>query len=258
MTNITSRDNKILKLARSLKSKKARQENGLYFVEGKIMCQEAIDFLPDHIYAVLVSDNFEEKNEAFIKKLDESGKQIYTMRENLFEEVCDTETPQGIGVIVKMSQKELKIEDCSLLLALDGVSEPGNLGTIVRTAEAADVDGIILFKGCADLYNPKVVRSTMGSLFRMPCMTGISPDFLKECKENGYYITATALKNSVSIREAVKKEKQIIVIGSEANGVSDEVLNYSDQRVSIPMAGKVESLNASVAAGIAMYIFNDI
>lgn len=258
MTNITSRDNKILKLARSLKNKKARLENGLYFVEGKRMCQEALDFLADSIYAVLISENFAEKNQAFIKKLDESGKPIYTMRENLFEEVCDTETPQGIGVIAKMSQKELEIEDCSFLLALDGVSEPGNLGTIIRTAEAAGVDGIILFKGCADLYNPKVVRSTMGSLFRMPCQTGVSPDFLAECKKKGYFITATALKNSISIRDAEKKKKQIIIIGSEANGVSDEVLSYADQSVFIPMAGNVESLNASVAAGIAMYIFNDI
>ncbi len=253
MVEITSRENKVLKLARSLQTKKGRVTSGLYFVEGRRMAEEALTYAATEIEAILVSDIFAKKHEPFLRKIDESGKAVYMMKESLFAEVCDTETPQGIGVILRMPKDGFDLGKCSFLLVLDGVSEPGNLGTMVRTAEAAGVDGILLLKGCVDLYSPKVVRSTMGSLFRMPHQVGLSPDFLQECQRRGFFITATALRDSVPIAQAERHEKQILIIGSEASGISDAVLQYANQRVRIPMAGHVESLNAAVAAGIAMY-----
>ena len=255
MQELTSRENKLLKLVRSLQSKKGRIENGLYFAEGRRMADEALTYAYDRIEMVLVSDSFVGKHSDYIRAIEEGGKTLFRTSEKLFKECCDTETPQGIGVLLRMENKEPSLPDSKFLLVLDGVSEPGNLGTIVRTAEAVGVDGILLMKGCADLYNPKVVRSTMGSLFRVPCMTGVAPEYLTECKRNGFFVTATALYDSVSLADAVKKEKQMLVIGSEAAGVSKEVLSLADQCIRIPMAGKVESLNAAVAAGIAMYGF---
>ncbi len=255
MVEITSRDNKLLKQVRSLQSKKGRQTTGLYFVEGRRMVEEALENAREMVEAILVSDVFAERNQTFLHKLDENGKNLYTAKERLFHEICDTETPQGIGAVLRMPKDGFSLDNKNFLLALDGVSEPGNLGTIVRTAEAAGVDGILLFKGCADLYNPKVVRATMGALFRMPIQVGVEPAFLKECKEKDFFITATALRDSIPLAEREKRKKQVLIIGSEATGVSEEVLALSDQRVRIPMAGKVESLNAAVAAGIAMYAF---
>lgn len=253
MVEITSRDNKTLKLIRSLRTKKGRNSSGLYFAEGKRMAEEAFAYAEDRIEAVLVSEEFFEKNSEFILCLDEKKKKVYTAKEKIFAEVCDTETPQGIGMVMRMPSDTTLPAEAKFLLVLDGVSEPGNLGTIIRTAEAAGVDGILLMQGCADLYNPKVVRSTMGSLFRMPCLSGLTPDDLKIYREKGYQVVATALRDSIPLGEAKPATKQILVIGSEAFGVSEEVLALADLRVRIPMAGQVESLNAAVAAGIAMY-----
>lgn len=253
MQELTSRENKFLKLVRSLQSKKGRTSSGFYFAEGRRIAEEALVYAKEQIEAVLVSELFVEKNSEMVKEIDRSGILVYTVPEKLFLECCDTESPQGIGVVLKIEQREINKTNAAFLLVLDGVSEPGNLGTIVRTAEAAGVDGILLMKGCADLYNPKVIRSTMGSIFRVPCMTGVEASELEEWKRMGFVLTATALSRSVSIHEAMKSQKQILVIGSEATGVSREVLAMADQCVRIPMAGKVESLNAAVAAGIAMY-----
>ncbi len=255
MQELISRENKVLKLIRSLLSKKGRTSSGLYFAEGRRMAEEAMHYAKEQIEAVLVSELFCEKNLDFVREIDSSGIPVYTASVKLFKECCDTETPQGIGVVLKTEPKAVDREKAKFLLVLDGVSEPGNLGTIVRTAEAAGADGVLLMKGCADLYNPKVIRSTMGSVFRVPCRTGVEPEELRAWKAKGFFLTATALYDSVALGDAKHSDKQMLVIGSEATGVSREVLALSDQRVRIPMSGKVESLNAAVAAGIAMYAF---
>lgn len=255
MIAISSRENKTLKLLRSLQRKKGRKETGLYFVEGVRMVEEALRWRGSDIEAVIVSESFEEKNRNFVYSLDESGKTVYTAKESLFAEVCNTETPQGIGAILKIpSEVELAEQNANFILILDGVSEPGNLGTIIRTAEAAGVDVVILTKGCADLYNPKVVRATMGSLFRVPCVIDADSTAITMLKNDGFTVIATALNDSVEISSARISGKRALVIGSEAFGVSEEVLSLSDIKVRIPMAGEVESLNAGVAAGISMYL----
>ena len=252
---IVSKDNKTLKLIRSLKMKKGRLESGLYFAEGVRIAEEALKWAEDAVHAWIVSDVFAEKNKNFIQRLDESKKTVYTAKENLFREICNTDAPQGVGVILKMPENaKINWKDKKVVLVLDGVSEPGNLGTIIRTAEAAGVEAVVLMKGCADLFNPKVVRSTMGSLFRIPCMVGASTEILMTLKDAGFSVIATALEDSVSIASVVAGEKRAIVIGSEAFGVSEEVLSLSDIKVYIPMEGHVESLNAGVAAGISMYL----
>ena len=255
MIPIASRDNKNLKLIRSLRRKKGRMDSGLYFAEGMRMVQEALTDAEDAIQFVLVSDTFAEKNKIFINALDENGKTVYTARESLFLEICNTESPQGIGVVLRMPEFTAPDwEKSSFVLILDGIADPGNLGTMIRTAEAAGVSCVCLLKGCTDLYNPKTVRSTMGSLFRVRCLAGMQAQTLfPVLKQHGFTIAVTALKQSSPLEQVTLTGPRALVIGSEAFGVSDAVLAYADARVRIPMEGKVESLNAAVAAGIAMY-----
>ncbi len=255
INKITSRDNKILKLVRFLRRKKGRTDSGLYFAEGARLIGEALVSVPESVRYIIVSENFCEKNTDYINGLDRDGKIVYITEDRFFKEICDTETPQGIGAVIEMP-KDMRVDysKLSYILILDGVSEPGNMGTIIRTAEAAGIELICLCGGCVDVYNPKVVRSAMGSLFRMKFVS-ISPESIEQLKEEGFTVVATALYNSVPLEEAGVSGKRAIVIGSEADGVSKEVIEISDVSVRIDMCGKVESLNAAVAAGIAMYAF---
>lgn len=255
MIAITGKDNKVLKTVRSLQRKKGREETGLYFVEGVRMVQEAMEWAKDSLQYFLVSETYAEKNPSVVQTLETWEKPAYLLRDNLFRELCNTEAPQGLGAVLtaKSLTETVSLED-SFVLILDGVSEPGNMGTIIRTAEAAGVDRVLLMKGCVDLYNPKVVRSTMGSLFRVPCVSGVSDTDIRDIKHNGFTVIATALHDAVSIENAKVDGKRALVIGSEAFGVSKEILDLSDIRVYIPMSGQVESLNAGVAAGISMYM----
>ncbi len=254
MTPITSKDNKTLKLIRSLHKKKGRLEAGLFFAEGVRLVNEALQYCGDDLKFVIVSDEFAAKNRELIESLDGSGKSVYNTTEGLFNDICPTETPQGIAAVIKIPQNpQLINESDSFVLILDGVSEPGNMGTIIRTAEAAGVDSVIMTKGCVDLYSPKVVRSAMGSLFRMKCISNAGSDIAVKLKQLNFTIAATALRDSVEINKVKINGKRALIIGSEAFGVSEEFLKLSDIKIRIPMSGMVESLNAAVAAGISMY-----
>ena len=251
---INGKDNKTLKLIRSLAKKKGRLDSGCYFAEGVRLVNEALTYAEDNIKFIIASKTFCEKNSALIKSLDEKEKTVYISNDKQFSEVCGTETPQGIGVVLKIPETpSISAEDLFFVLILDRVAEPGNLGTIIRTAEAAGIDAIFMLKGCTDLYSPKVVRSTMGSMFRVPCVTGVDIPEISALKTKGFSIIATSLKDSVLINKGQISGKRALVIGSEAFGVSDEILGLSDLKIKIPMKGNVESLNVAVAAGISMY-----
>ena len=240
LKTITSRDNKIIKNIRAAENKKGRAKTGLYLTEGKRLVGEAIRDAFDSVESVLASESFIEKNKDFIR---------------LFDETALTETPQGIAALVKIPESiNPSFDEMSYVLIADGISEPGNMGTIIRTAEAAGIDCIMLCRGCTDIYAPKVVRSSMGSIFRMN-FCHFEYDDIAPLKASGFTVAATALYDSVSADAADITGKRAIIIGSEANGVSDELIKASDLRIRIDMCGKVESLNAAVAAGITMYMF---
>lgn len=250
---IQSRENKIIKTVRSLSRKKGREKCGLYFAEGLRIVRDSVAHISDEVEFLLASQTFFNNNKDFIKTLDSTGKIVYITEDKYFNEVCDTETPQGIASIIKIPDKKIIDLSCDYILILDGISEPGNMGTIIRTAEAAGVKQICLINNCTDIYNPKTVRSSMGSVFRMS-FADIILDDIENLKNSGFTVAATALTNSVSIEDANIKGKRAIVIGNEAHGVSDAVIDISDISVRINMCGEIESLNAAVAAGIAMYI----
>lgn len=251
---ITSRENKILKTVRSLHRKKGREQAGLYFAEGVRLVDEAIEYIPHKIRYILMSETYAEKNKIMAETLDKNGKIIYITEDKIFNEACDTQTPQGIAAVLEMPQTDtVGFSDSEYVLVLDGVSEPGNMGTIIRTAEAAGIDLICLMDGCTDIYSPKVVRSAMGSLFRMKFKHMRAAD-IETLRADGFTIAATALYNSQPIDKVKICGKRAVVIGNEAHGVSDEVLKAADIAVRLDMCGSVESLNAAVAAGIVMYM----
>ncbi len=254
VNKITSRDNKLLKTVRSLHKKKGREQTGLYFAEGVRLVDEALLHIRGAVKYLLVSDSFAYKNENKIHDTEQTGIDIYILPDKLFDEICDTQTPQGIAAVIEMQKIYTdNFSGVEYALILDGIAEPGNMGTIIRTAEAAGIELILLMEGCTDIYSPKVVRSAMGSLFRMKFL---HTDYtaVEQLKENGFFIAATALENSQPIENVKISGCRAVVIGNEAHGVSQRITELCDMAVRIDMKGKVESLNAAVAAGISMYM----
>jgi TrmH family RNA methyltransferase len=212
---------------------------------------------PDIRY-IAVSDSFAKGAgfEIIIKPCINRGIRVYNLADSLFESVSDTVNPQGILAVLGM--KRVLLEDAALnegiLVILDGIRDPGNMGTIIRTADAAGCAGVVITDGCVDLFNPKVLRSTMGSIFHLPVLhCGNTKKAADICRMKGYTVYASQTEGAVSIYEADLSGNAAFVIGSEAEGVSGEVLDSSDVLIRIPMSGRAESLNAAVAAAVIIY-----
>lgn len=248
MLEITSSSNNKCKYIKSLAQKKAREKSGEYTIEGIKSVRDAINS-GRAITALYVSFSFYDK-EAFDYP---DNVQLYKVADGVFEKMCDTKAPQGILAAVKMSENDFDVDLSKAYIYCDNLNDPGNLGTIIRTADAAGFDGVLLSQGCADLYSPKTVRSSMGSFFNMKVMKNVTKEQLAGYKEKGFQLIGGALsENTVDYRSADMTKPTIIVIGNEANGISDEVMEMCTC-VKIPIFGKAESLNAGVAAAILMY-----
>lgn len=252
---ITSKDNEFVKHVKKLKEKKYREEYGEFIVEGIKMLQEAISEQAKIKQIVVCEDC---KNSGGIPQdlLYEIAKYdcVY-VNEKVFTQMTDVSNPQGIlAIIDKSGNKEAEIDfKADLILVLDNIQDPGNMGTILRTADSINLKQILVSKGSSDVYNPKVVRSTMGAIFRVKvieCENLVKT--IKELKKHKINVLATDLKTDKSIYD-VDYKKSAVVIGNEANGVSGEILEVADQRIKIPMLGKTESLNAAVATSIILY-----
>lgn len=249
---ITSTSNAQVKnLVQLIKKSKARTEQGVYVVEGIKMFQEAPR---SEIIKAYVSETLFEKG-----TIRESLKQVpyEILKDDIFCHVSDTKTPQGVLCI--MQQKHYTLEQltagkCPLLLVLENLQDPGNLGTMMRTAEGAGVTGVLLSRGCVDIYNPKTIRSTMGSVYRVPFLyTDHLLMDMERLHEKGIITYAAHLKGKGYYDEASYKGPTAFLIGNEGNGLSDELSKMAKQYIKIPMEGQLESLNAAVAAAILMY-----
>lgn len=244
MEHLSSLKNQKIQQWRSLKERKGRRETGCFLVEGRKMVEEAIaSRFP--VEAILV-------DAARIADFDLPGDlPLYTMPEHVLAAVCDTKTPQGIAAVVRMVNSA---ELGDKLVAMDGVQDPGNVGTIIRTADAAGIEGVVLSTQCADVFSPKVLRATMGSIFRMGIVvTDDLPHALETLKASGSSVISSQLDGEPFYERSPVGEKFCLVIGSEGNGVSPQVQRVATHRVKLPMRGGAESLNAAVAAGIMMY-----
>lgn len=249
---ITSKDNEIVKHIRKLRDKKWRDETGEFLIEGAKMIEEAVREKAK-IKMIIVC---EELNQNPIPKdvlYKVAKEKIIYVNDKVFKILTDVNTPQGIlAVIEKNIEKEIDFSK-DLFLILDNIQDPGNMGTILRTADSVNLKQIIVPKGNADCYNPKVVRSTMGAIFRVNVIeVDDLKSAIKEMKKHKIQILATDLETDISIYD-VDYRKSAIVIGNEGNGVSKEILELADKRIKIPMPGKTESLNAAVATGIILY-----
>ena len=249
---ITAASNQRVKnLINLIQKAKARREQDVFITEGIKMFLEAD---PDKIKEVYVSQSFYEKGFAR-EKIEQCNYEI--LSDELFKKVSDTQTPQGILCVMRQYHYELEdlfLKENPLFLILEDIQDPGNLGTMVRTAEGAGVDGIIMTKGTVDIYNPKTIRSTMGSVYRMPFLyTGDLLDLMKELQEKGVKIYAAHLQGRQFYHEMDFKGATAFLIGNEGNGLKDETADTADFYMKIPMQGQVESLNAAVASVILMY-----
>ena len=241
---IISKDNEIIKNIKKLKEKKYRVDS--YIVEGIKMVKEAINENQE-IALIAIREDF---------KIDFDTKNIktVTISNKIFNDISDVKTPQGILAVIKKNQNNQIETNQEYILALDSLQDPGNMGTIIRTADSANINQIIINKTTVDPYSPKVIRSTMGAIYRTNIIEVEDlKATLKEMKLKGFQIITTDLKATQSIYDINYNNKTVVVIGNEANGVSQEILQTADKKVIIPMLGKTESLNASIAASIMIY-----
>ncbi len=255
---ITSTSNAKVKYLVNLKKKrKARDEEKVFLVEGIRMFVETPK---EELLEVYVSESFYKKEKKTVEDvLDGSKAKLEIFSDTVFAYVSDTKTPQGVLCVV--NQMNYNVQDmidtgnqAPQLLILDNLQDPGNLGTILRTAEAAGVTGIIMSKETVDVYNPKVIRSTMGSVYRMPfCYVENLLETIKELKECGIRTYAAHLDGKHSYDEENYCEPCAFFIGNEGNGLRDEIADAADTYIRIPMCGEVESLNAAIAATVLMF-----
>ncbi len=257
MKEISSRDNQIFRHALSLKRKKYRDQYGEYLIEGPNLIKEALKEGVE-IRTLMISVFSEDGgNDSEILEEECLKDRTLVLSGNLFEELSETETPQGMLAVVS-KRVNCRPDDVmrpgGSIIVLDRLQDPGNIGTILRTADAAGFDMAIFIKGTGDPYSSKIVRSAAGSLFRIPIVSVSGYDELEELlRRNGKKIIATAMNGEAAYFETDISTDCAIVIGNEGNGVDDDLIRRADMTISIPMAGNTESLNASVAAGILMY-----
>ena len=258
MKKITSKDNSIYKAVCKLAKRKYREQTGKYLLEGIKPLADAMS-LGIPVEMILIRENsssgFEESEHTPVMELSA----------RLFDSLADTDHSQGVIAVVRKTQhdwdsfSDLLKENTKNIVILDRLQDPGNMGTIIRTAEAAGYGGVLLMDGCTDVYAPKVVRAAAGSLFRMPILQendiAEATDRLHALQRN---IAVTSLEAEQYYQDADLGENVALVIGNEGRGVRQEFLDIADIKINIPMAGSIESLNAAVAAGILMYQSHNI
>ena len=230
---------------------KARREQGLFVAEGRKMFLEAPE---NWVFQVFVSETFSQDGE-LMAQVEKYPYEI--VKDSVFRQMCDTKTPQGILTVLKLpswSEEEVLAGENPLVMVLEDLQDPGNMGTIFRTAEGAGVDGIFMSTNCVDIYNPKTIRSTMGSVYRVPFV--IAPDLqdvFAWFKKQGIRSYAAHLKGKGWYDEQSYVGGTAFLIGNEGNGLTDATAGQADCLIRIPMKGQLESLNAGVAAAILMY-----
>lgn len=247
--NITSTSNETIKYFISLNDKKTRMNEKRFIVEGYHLVNEASK--TNLLEAVISSDEKELKKINNVKR--------YLVNDAIINKIATTKNPQNILGIVKMLDHNITNllpiikENKTKLIMLDDVNDPGNLGTIIRTAAGLGYDGIIMSPNTVDLYNEKVIRSTQGVMFKIPIIKANLLEVIKLLKKEKVFCIGTALTNAKDVKHITKKDKFVICLGNEAKGISKEVLDNMDENVKIAMKNDVESLNVSIAAGIIMY-----
>ena len=258
LIKITSSDNSRLKLIRKLGTRKGRSEEALFVVEGKNLITEIIDKGIDVRFILIPEDAGDAGSELIHRCIESPDITVCSVASGEFEKLTDAANGIGMLAVVKMPAygtdiiERLRPEDN--VLVLDRIQDPGNMGTLIRTAAAAGYKAVIAMKGTADVYSPKVLRATAGMIFEIPVIYMSSYKELRNLLSgNSKKIAVTVVDNGTMYYEADLSKGTALVIGNEGNGISDEMAEIADIKVTLPMKGNVESLNAAVAAAILMY-----
>lgn len=242
-SRITSRKNPLLQqVRRLLTSRKEREQTGLFVADGTKLLEEAVKWWPG-LDTVILSEH--------IQAQVPEGVRIVRVPEDVMVSVSPMQTPQGALFLCRLPEKTAFTPTKGMLL-LDGIQDPGNLGTILRTADALEIP-VVLLEGCADPYSHKVVRASMGAVFRQKVIQATWEEVRVACEEAGIPIGVTALSHRAKDLRQVALEEMAVVIGSEGQGVRQEILNAADAELIIPMNPNCESLNAAIAAAIVMW-----
>lgn len=252
MEYIQSKDNLLIKDTKKLKEKKYRKDSNMFLVEGFRFAEEALDS-DFEVVNIFISARGELKYEnSPVKNKLQKNTKVYSISDSLFKSICDTEHPQGIMAVVRNKPVAIKYDHGFYMLA-DKIQDPGNMGTIIRTAHAAGALGVLITKGTVDIYNEKTLRATMGSIFKIPILFDEDLSLVQKLRKEGFKLVTSSLDTDKNFYDIDLKEKVIISVGNEGNGISGEVYDISDLKIKIPMPGGAESLNVAVAASIMMY-----
>lgn len=248
---ITSVGNEKVKYLKHLYTKKGRCEHNKFIAEGeKFVSEIGNDFEIDCFY---ISESFWEKNQEYGLK----GINSYILKDTIFKAVSDTVTPQGIIAVVNQKiyhmTEIISKEVNPFVIAVEKIQDPGNLGAVIRSADAFSADLVLVSEDSVEIWNPKVIRATAGSIFHIPVVNCNIFKALDTLKESGISISAAYLEGAENIGNINFKKPSAILIGNEGSGLSDEIIKKADNLVKIPMGGKAESLNASSASAVFMY-----
>lgn len=244
---IESIKNQQVKQWKKLLTKKEREKTQTYLVEGFHLVEEALKD-KNNIIEIILSEDVEIPVTWDIQQLS-----LTKITSEISKAISDTETTQGVFAICKMKQPSFQTLKGKSYLLIDAVQDPGNLGTIIRTADAAGMDAVILGEGTVDLFNPKVLRSAQGSHFHIPVLFGRLDDWIQKFNQNQIPVYGTSLENGVSYKQVEPNSEFALLVGNEGNGVSMDLLSLTQNNLYIPIIGQAESLNVAVAAGILMY-----
>ncbi len=251
---LTSRDNALIKeMSKLLCDAKYRRKSGQFVIEGARLCADAVRSNV-RVIAALATPSAAVRYEAEWQMITGVAARVDTISESLSKHLSDTDSPQGVFCLCERPMlSAFAVKPNGVYLALENLQDPGNIGTVIRTAEAFGIDGVILSSGCCDVYNPKVLRASMGGVFRLPMH--IADDFVSELAAMSEHIPVLAcvVDADACPVTAAPKSGAVAVIGNEGNGMSDSAVAACSHRVTIPMAGRAESLNASMAAGILLW-----
>lgn len=246
MKYIHSAKNPQIKLWKKLLTKKERDKSGTFIVEGFHLVEEAL--IGDQIIEIIISENKD-----LPPSWDYGSLSVTVVTDEIIMQLSDTEAPQGIVAICRSQEENFEAANGKKLLLVDAVQDPGNLGTMIRTADAAGIDAVIVGDGSVDIYNPKVLRSAQGSHFHLPVIRGNLFEWVQRLNEVDVPVYGTALENAKEYTEIDRSEKFALLVGNEGSGVNKDLLEATTANLYIPIFGKSESLNVAVATGILLY-----
>jgi TrmH family RNA methyltransferase len=247
LKQIQSVKNPLVKQWKKLLTKKERDKTGTYLIEGFHLVEEALKNR-EQIIEIIVSEKID-----LPPRLDFGSTPITAVTEEISRELSDTEAPQGIYAICRQITEESSLAEAKTFLLIDAVQDPGNLGTMIRTADAAGIDAVIVGQGSVDIFNSKVLRSAQGSHFHLPVIRGSLLEWIETLKEKNIPVYGTALENAQIYTDISPQEEIALIVGNEGSGMNKEILAQTTSNLYIPIYGQSESLNVAVAAGILLY-----